>query len=63
MKNEAGECYTIMKQISHLMSDVVTSLKIQRLRWVGHVVRIEDNPVRKLTFQKPSGSRRKGRPK
>jgi hypothetical protein len=45
------------------MSDVVTSLEIQRLRWVGHVVRIEDNPVRKLTFQKPSGSRRKGRPK
>jgi hypothetical protein len=45
-------------------SDVVTSLKIQRLRWAGHVFRMEeDNPVKKLTFQKRFGSRRKSWPK
>jgi hypothetical protein len=44
--------------------DVVTFLKRQRLRWAGHIVRTEeDNPVKKLTFQKHFGSRRKGRPK
>jgi hypothetical protein len=40
---------------------VVTFLKIQRLRWAGHVVTMEDyKPVMKLIFQKHSGSRRKG---
>jgi hypothetical protein len=44
--------------------DVVTLLKRQRLRWAGHIVRTEeDNPVKKLIFQKHFGSRRKGRPK
>jgi hypothetical protein len=43
-------------------SHVVTVLKTQKLRWAGHVVRIEDNTDKKVTFQKPFGSRRKGRP-
>jgi hypothetical protein len=31
---------------------------IQRLRWARHVVRMEEeNPVKKLTFQKPFGNR------
>lgn len=42
---------------------MVTFLKIQKLRWVGLVVRMEkDNPVKKLTYQKPFGSRRNGQP-
>jgi hypothetical protein len=50
-------------EIDQLFSepDVGTSLKIQRLRWARLVVRMEeDNPVKKLTFQKPFGSSRKG---
>jgi hypothetical protein len=42
----------------------ITFLKTQRLRLAGRVVGMEeDNPVKKLTFQKSFGSRRKGRPK
>jgi hypothetical protein len=43
--------------------DVVTFLKTQSLRWAGHVAGMEEeNPVKKLTLQKPFESRRKGRP-
>jgi hypothetical protein len=50
-------------EIGQLFSEpaVGTSLKILKLRRARHVVRKEeDNPVKKLTFQKPFGSRRKG---
>ena len=44
--------------------DIVKHIKISRLRWAGHIIRMEeDNPVRKLTLLKPEGSRRVGRPK
>jgi hypothetical protein len=38
-------------------------IKIARLKWLGHMVGMEDNiPGRKITFQ-PEGCRKKGRPK
>jgi len=44
--------------------DVVKRIKIQRLRWLGHVVRMEEsNPARKVFESEPGGgSRRRGRP-
>ena len=44
--------------------DVVKRIKIQRLRWLGHVALMDSsNPVRKVFESVASGgSRRKGRP-
>ncbi|PSN44208.1 hypothetical protein C0J52_11545 [Blattella germanica] len=48
--------------------DIVKHIKISRLRWAGHIIRMEeDNLVRKFTLLKPEGSRRvdgwnRGRP-
>jgi hypothetical protein len=44
--------------------DIVKTIKIGRLRWAGHVIRmLDDNPSKKLTLLKPDGCRRVGRPK
>ena len=44
-------------------TDLVTTIKIARLRWTGHIVRMQDNiPCKKITLDKPEGSRRAGRP-
>ena len=44
-------------------TDLVTTIKITRLRWAGHIVRMQDNlPCRKITLDKPEGRRRAGRP-
>jgi hypothetical protein len=44
-------------------TDLVTTIKITRLRWAGHVVRMQDNlPCKKITLDKPEGRRRAGRP-
>jgi hypothetical protein len=43
---------------------MVKIIKIARLKWLGHIVRMEDNaPCKKITFSQPEGSRKKGRPK
>ena len=44
--------------------DVVKRIKIQRLRWLGHVARMDSsNPVRKVFESEPGGGcRRQGRP-
>jgi hypothetical protein len=43
--------------------DLVTTIKITRLRWAGHIVRMQDNlPFKKITMDKPEGRRRAGRP-
>jgi hypothetical protein len=43
--------------------DLVTAIRISRLRWAGHLVRMEDNlPCKKITLDKPEGRRRVGRP-
>ena len=44
-------------------TDLVTTIKITRLRWAGHIVRMQDNmPCKKITLDKPEGRRRAGRP-
>ena len=44
--------------------EIVSRVKLQRLRWLGHVVRMdEEAPARKVFETAPSGgSRRRGRP-
>jgi len=42
---------------------LVTTIRITRLRWAGHIVRMQDNlPCEKITLDKPEGRRRVGRP-
>jgi hypothetical protein len=44
-------------------ADLVTTIKIARLRWAGYIVRMQDNlPCKKATLDKPEGRRRAGRP-
>jgi hypothetical protein len=44
--------------------DIVRVIKVARLRWLGHLVRMEENsPCKKITFSQPEGSQKKGRPK
>jgi hypothetical protein len=44
-------------------SDIIKMVKAARLRRLGHLYRTEDlNPCKKLTFSKPIGTRKKGRP-
>jgi hypothetical protein len=39
--------------------DLVTTVRITRLRWAGHIVRMQDNlPCKKITLDKPEGKRR-----
>jgi hypothetical protein len=44
-------------------SDSVTIVRITRLRWAWHIVRMQDNlPCKKITLDKSEGRRRVGRP-
>jgi hypothetical protein len=44
--------------------EVVKFIKLSKLRWAGHVMRLNDNdPDRKVLMSQPGGSRSKGRPK
>ena len=64
MKRRHGDP-DIMKSCIFLYdeTDLVTTIKITRLRWAGHVVRMQDNmPFKKITLDKPVGRRRAGRP-
>ena len=53
------ELYRIYNEI-----DVVKRIKVQRLRWLGHVARMDDNapPKRIALGPPPDGRRRQGRP-
>jgi hypothetical protein len=51
------ELYSLYKDL-----DVIRVIKVARLRWVGHLVRMEENsPCKKITFSQPEGSWKKGR--
>ena len=44
--------------------NIVTYIKLNRLRWAGHVIRMgEQNPVRKVLVAVVEGRRQRGRPK
>jgi hypothetical protein len=43
---------------------MVRVIKAARIRWLGHLVRMEENsPCKKVTFSQPEGSQKKGRSK
>ena len=45
-------------------SDIVTYMKINRLKWAGHVIRMEEqNPTRRVLVAVVEGRRQRGRPK
>jgi len=53
------------EELYHLYdeTDLVTTVRIIRLRWAGHIVRMQDNlPCKKITLDKPEGRRQVGRP-
>ena len=45
-------------------TSIVQKVRTQRLRWLGHLVRMDEStPARKIYFNKPQGNRKQGRPK
>jgi hypothetical protein len=51
-----GELHKLYKEPS-----IVKVIKIARLKWLGHIARMEDNaPCRNIIFSQPEGSRKKG---
>jgi hypothetical protein len=44
--------------------DIMTEIKVRRLEWLGHVIRMEDIHLPKMVFNaKPEGRHRVGRPR
>ena len=55
-----NKLYTLYKE-----SDIVTYIKIDRLKWAGHVIRVEEQSAtrRVLVVAVAEGRRQRGRPK
>ena len=54
-----NELYTLYKE-----SYIVTYIKINRLKWTGHVIRMEEqSPTRRILVAVVEGRRQRGRPK
>jgi hypothetical protein len=52
------ELYRLYDEIN-----LVTTIRIIKLKWTGHIVRMQDNlPCKKITLDKPEDRRRVGRP-
>ena len=43
--------------------DIVKFIKIQRIKRIGHAIRMEDRATKNIVLAKPTGSRPRGRPK
>jgi hypothetical protein len=44
--------------------NIVTTVKVRKLEWTGHVVRMsDDRTVKKVFVGKPDGKRKAGRPR
>jgi hypothetical protein len=53
------ELYGLYKDL-----DIVRVINVTRIRWLGHLVRMEEtSPCKKITFSQPEDSQKKGRPK
>jgi hypothetical protein len=53
------ELYKLFKE-----PNIVQSIKINRLKWLGYIQRMDESTLcKKLTFSQLEGSRKKGRPK
>ncbi|GFX27722.1 uncharacterized protein TNCV_3662091 [Trichonephila clavipes] len=62
-KKEYGEKDQILSSINHKESNIVNFIKIQRIKWAGHVVRMDENRTTKKVFNaQPIRTQRKGRP-
>ena len=54
-----NELYTLYKE-----SDIVSYIKINRLKWAGHVIRMEEqSATRRVPVAVVEGRRQRGRPK
>ena len=53
-----NELYTLYKE-----NDIVMYIKINRLRWAGQVIQMEENPARRVFVAVVEGRRQRGRPK
>jgi len=55
----SNELCTLYKE-----SDIITYININRLRWAGHVIRLEEqSPARRVLVAVVEGRRQRGRPK
>jgi hypothetical protein len=51
-------------QVLYRKPNTVTTIKVKRLEWAGHLVRMsDDRTVKKVYLGKPYGRRKSGRPK
>jgi hypothetical protein len=51
-------------QIVYKSPDIVIEIKVRSLKWLGHVVRMEDTRLPEIVFNaKPEGRRGVGRPR
>ena len=63
VKRQYGDQDTMKNYRLYDEADLVTTIKITRLRWAGHVMRMQVNlPCKKIATDKPEGRRRAGRP-
>jgi hypothetical protein len=63
---ENGEEEPILNFISYItmMMMTVKSVKLCRVQWAGHVMRMSENdPAKKVLMLEPGGRRPRGRPK
>jgi hypothetical protein len=58
-----GSCPPALQYLEESIDrDIVRVIKVARIRWLGHLVRMEKNSLcKKITFSQPEGSRKKGR--
>jgi hypothetical protein len=60
----AGESELMMNCRLYIKPNIVTTIKVRRLQWAGHVARMSDDRTVKTVFVgKPDGRRKVGRPK
>jgi hypothetical protein len=57
-----GEDDTLMRFICYDEKDIVKVIKMETLRWLGHLFRMQElDPCRRLTVRKPEDTRRVGK--
>ena len=63
-KNGIWRTRFVMSSIHYDELDIVKVIKVGRLSWLGQLFRMQElDPCRKLTLNKPEGTRRVGKPR